>query len=488
MSFSHSQLASSSAHNQGQTQAVALHVHAPEFSGFTHTIKSRFTYFSADEGSMRNTFGMPTSEFALLMNTFVKDFLASEVTIQTNNKSLPPFPDKLKRKLNACLDAVNDFDIKLKKKQIFQNSHEMAQALIETGHIPLMLTKAAAAKQYKRSTRSINASDLETYYKTYPLAQPQAVEYLVKQGMMQKVAELYRETSAFRNTIPAGNPDYIACTRLMTKLNKEIIEVNEATLPAEYVQFDLYNTFIEKLHDMICQINPKLVEEQVIDNLMRAINHVLPNQEITVTNQKNVSEQIYRILKSFFEQKGLGVNAEITIDKQLDAILQEVLPIAAYMNSQFNPFNQDSVFGALVVGEFHSKALAAYRLHESRHPVNEHEYQSYYPTVQRYPYKYTPTERSEEYDTDQMEKILFPEIAAPDQKATQSTAGGFLASLRKAWLRSTDGSQVQTVATSESRKRRLQLALPAAPVQLLIMPPGTEDSKEEKKSGPGYRI
>jgi hypothetical protein len=470
MSSSHSNLAYSN--DQNQSQAVVRRTHAPEYSGFTHTIETRFTYFAGSEGSTRTSFGMPANDLAKLMTKFSKDFYASEAAILAKNRISPPVPETLKLKLNTCVGEINDFADKLKRKTIYKDLSVMIVALSKTGHIPLILTKATSAAQYERSTRSLGANDLEQYYKLYPGAQAQAIEYLVKQGMMQKVAELYRDISALRNTLPEGKPDYIACTRLMTKLNKEVIEVNEATLPSEYVQFDLYYPFIEKLRVMICQINLGLVEKNVIDSLINAIN-LVTHEATTVTNQKNVSEFLYRILKDFFEKKGFG-DDELTIDKELDAVIQEILPIAAYLNSQFNPFSQDGVFGTVVTGSFHQKALEAYRLHESKHLVRNP-----YSHNPAHEYKYTPITRTEEYNTDQMEQIVFGEIVAPDQIPKPSITQSLFSSMTSALLKITDGSEVKTVATSESRQRRQQAALPAPPVQLLL--------EEEKKSNTGLR-
>jgi hypothetical protein len=461
-------------------QALTVHVHAPEFSGFTHTIESRFTHFAGSEAGSRTTFGMSAKDLATLVTKFSDEYYENEAKILRANPRLPTAPNELKVKLDTFVTAIKGLAQQHKDNKIYQHNSTMVNALKTTGHIPLILSKACAAAQYGRSTRSLNSTDLEDYYGKYPFAQTQAVEYLVKQEMMQKVAELYREISAFRNTLPTGQPDYIACTRLMTAVNEKIIKINEATLPAEYVQFDLYHTFIQKLIELTCQINPQLIDQATIDSIMRMITFV-KSGESTVENQKAVSENLYKVLQHFFESKGVGIVEDLKITDALDAVLQEILPIAAYLNSQFNPFSQDSVFGTVVTSKFHDEALKAYRAHESKHTVSP--YPPEKDRDERYQYKYKPTVRTEEFSADQIEKILLGEIEAAPQ-AAPSTASSFLSSMSSFWQRVTDGNAVATVATSESRRRREQAALPAPAVQLLLMPSDSQ-APAQQQNRPG---
>ena len=455
--------------NQSQNQAVTVHTHAPEFNGFTHTIKNRFFYFLGSAQGNRDSFGMTAAKLAELVTKFQKTFNDSEVKISREKPNLPKFPADLTVKLDACVLEVIDIAKSHKAGTLYTDNSSMAAELHETGHIPVILSSITVSQQYERSTRSVSAVDLEVYFNINYSARHQAKEYLAKQRMMKKISQLYKETSEYRNNIPGG-PDYYACTRLMTALETDVIKKNEATMPHEYVQFDLYSEMVKKLLELTNRVNTLDGRDEHAATLVKGILNVINRVKDvgTVDAQKTISNTCYGLLEEFVMNKGIGQTEEFKITKALDQQLQEVLPIAAYLNSEFNPFARDGIAGEIIDSEFHKKALKAYQLHESKEKAyvyGAHEY------------KYDSTPRTERFDTDQIQQLIFGKEEIPAaQNASTNTGRSMLGSMHTTLLSITSGSTPATVESSQSGIRRQQLALVAPANQLLLMPPQDEEN------------
>ncbi len=448
-----------------KTTALTVHVHAPENLGFTHTIGSRFTYFEGSKSGTRETFGLSAHELNKIFQTFKMKFIADESKYKDTVSSIK----SLFEILHLSADEIKLIADKQKAKSLCNDPSEMVSVVIESGHIPLIMSKCTAAAQYNRATRNLGTEDLKKYFDFTLGAKTQAIEYVAKIKMMSIVAKLYTDVSCLRFKYNSGTLDFVACTRLLHGLHESVIKVNQASMPKEYVQFDLAKTFTDNIFKIICRMNPLLVGKTFIEDLMHAVSvpqRLCYNRERTIDTQAIVSKLLYQRLESFFEEHGLKKDA-IEIDDELDAILQEVLPLAAYLNSEFNPFARNGIFGKVSSSEFHKEALEAYRQHETACAGD-------YKIEDKYVYQYHETTRTEEYDGDQMDRII--NGANDEVKPTAIAARGLFARL-------TAGSAVSSETNSDSAARREQLALPAPAIytQLYLTHAKEEEEKDNLK-------
>jgi hypothetical protein len=453
-----------------QTTALTVHVHAPDNVGFTHTIGTRFTYFEGSKSGSSDTFGLSAKALNRIFQEFVKKFYVDEMFAQ-RNKELPALPPEIRTLLDICAKELELMANKLQAKQLYNTSSEMVKIVIESGHIPLIMSKCTAAAQYNIATRNLGAEHLERYFDLTLGAKPQAIEYVSKIKMMTLIAGLYSDinTLRFQKYNDRANHNFYACTRLLIGLNENVIKVNQKSMPQQYVQFDLAPAFTDNIFKLICRMNPKLAGETFIDQLMGTL-HLTGDK--TVDTQEAISKRLYVLLEDFLIKYGLN-DDEIEIDDELDAILQEVLPLAAYLNSEFNPFARNGIFGKVLTNKFHKEALDAYRQHElgcSGH------FRVYDPFV----YKYNETTRTEEFDGDQLDRLING-AEEPEVKPTGATARGLFARL-------TDTSSVSSAANSQSAARREQLALPTPAVYTqMYLTSGKEEEKKDNTKRPGNK-
>ena len=130
-----------------------------------------------------------SADFAELMSKFTNDFIKNNQDILTLEHRESGI-DSLKKKLQEADSAITDLAIKLKKKTIYTNTSNVANVVLDTGHIPIMLSNISPASAYGRAARSVSSYDVETYFDNSPGAEGQAREYCVKTDMMKTIATL----------------------------------------------------------------------------------------------------------------------------------------------------------------------------------------------------------------------------------------------------------------------------------------------------------
>jgi hypothetical protein len=460
------------AEHKDESTTVSVHVHAPENVGFTHTVKTRFTHFEGSNSGGRDTFGMPAKKLNEVMQDFIKKFYANEKQSQRQHGH-PDMPADVRASLDVCAAEISVLAESYRKGLVYNNPAAMVEVVLETGHIPLIMSACTAAAQYKMATRNLSSGHLETYFKVTPFSKKQAIEYVVKVQMMKKIAELYAFVNNLRLSKYADNskPDFYACTRFMIALNNDVIKVNQESMPKQYVQFDLASTFAENILKKICQMNPAIVGEKFINSIYNTLGTISGN---TVAAQDSISKYLYQQLNDFVDKCDFTPDADGDTPKETDDKLQEILPLAQYLNSEFNPFARNGIKGKLLTSTFHEAALQAYRNHESTC--------NYYNPREEYQYNETP--RTEEFNGDQMEVLIY----GAEEKKSASKASSASSRFFKAL---TEGNTVTDSSQSDAAKRRETLALPTPEIYTrLYITEGKEENKTQSNDAaprPGNR-
>jgi hypothetical protein len=440
--------------------ALILPIYAPETIKFTHTLPTRFTYFVGSDAGGRETFGLTVSNVVLLIEKFVLGFNRDHDTLVQKNQT-EPLSDDMKKKLDVLLAEATNLETEYKTGMIYNNLNvrEMAEALIATGHLPLILTTIAPAAQYEIATRAVNSMDIDTYFTLHSAAKAEGAEYLVKQDIMRRVGEFYQTIRKHRLSTTKESHEFYTCNRLLERINKDIIEPNAVSMPSEYVEFDLLKAFTDQIFQLTCEMNPQVgLDRAFIDSIIEAINIF---EKDTVTTQKLISKKIYEIYATTLKGMGCDPKDVIELTEETENILQTILPLVAYLNSMYNPFARNGVFGKMVSNPFQTKAIDAYQKHESKQTERE---------SKPYEYKWVLKDvRATKFNDAQLEALMY---------GTKAKHSSMFATLSNTWLAMTSSNSVASASTSQSAERRAALTLPVPQLysQLLLITDGSPEN------------
>jgi hypothetical protein len=440
---------------------VVRRLHAPVKSGFQSLNPKQFTYFSGT-GS-RESFGMPCKDYAQLISEFCKKKQAGEY-----------------RSINDSLFTLHKTVIQLardlEENTIYTAIYSISEALVKkTGHIPIMLTQFMPAILFKRSARSIKPHEINLYFTDLPKARAQAMQYLVKHEMTEAVKFCLEQLYLLRYQTEMENgtsPLFYAYNRVIAELYSDVIEANQSTMPANYAQFDLFSTFCEKIHTLICQCDPIIIQKSYLDTALAILNDQRGVQ--TFLAQQNASMRLYALFQQILEEQLAisGDSQEINLTPAQDKILQAILPLLAYLNSEHNPFARAGIFGKELRNAFIEEALQQYSAHESQELWIEPPTYTYSHRAETYP---------REYDEEQIEHLLYG--PADDGPAPPKPIGMF-ASIGRALAGFLANSATSSSHTKESsrQQRNMLLALPM-PIRYLALeaPPATRAETDPKR-------
>lgn len=448
---------------------LSLYTYAPNNVGFTHTMPERFTYFSGSKAGARTTFGFSCEEISALINKEIEEFVKQYA--EARHPTIRQYLDSLGQlRLTVQQQATN-----LKNGRSYATDYDAAQAVVASGHIPIMLAAALPAVQYERSARSVSAYDVGFYFGQVPAAREQCREYLVKQDIMKAITA-FRENANSQRYTNAKDESLYFFNSLINMLDEKIIKPNQKSMPTDCEQFDLFDTFRQKIHKHLCEMPNK----PAYGEFFAAMAKVLKSCEgaTTYEAQQALSNNVYALCINFIKQH-TGIDPEqeskeLTVEQ--DDNLQAVLPLVAYLNSEQNPFARNGVFGKMVSSSFHTEALAAYKSHESRErPLTHH-----YMVADAFEYK-AQTRQHPSFDEDQMEKLLY---GAEDAVENKGVVGGFFAGLGQTMRGMlTDGSANASQNSDSSRRRRL-LALPTPQQYLMLEGPKGPSANEAPQKRP----
>jgi hypothetical protein len=440
---------------------VSTHVHAPSDVGFIHTEQGQFTYFSGSAGGAKTTFGMSAVDLAKVISATSDKILHAELGNSATER-------EVLNKLVAMREFCEHRAAALGKNEIYQNAAEMTDSLLGSGHIPLILSGIAPASQYEIAVRSVSSYDLHVYFDLFPAAAVQAKEYLVKQDLMKSVADFRQMVVRMRYTQQSESPGFYFCNRILAVIDDSIIKANQKTMPKECAQMDLCHTLQATVAKLINEIDESIVGEELILNLTLCLSNV--ERQNTVEYQKKISDALYDVLGKFADKLGFSGEGDIEVTDEQDKILQDILPLIAYLNSTRNPFARDGLYGKLETNAFHEAALVEYKKHESKELSR--------PFVFNYAHEKA---KKEEYNGDQIEKLLYG--SANEQVKEASAVSGFFSSMSNALKSITsDSSASSSSIQSQSEQRRQRLALPV-PKQYLLLEAPKDAVKEFNRPG-----
>jgi hypothetical protein len=446
-------------------QPLSTYVYAPTNVAFMHTSSNQFTHFSESKSGNRTTFGLSCEQLLALANPAVEKFsqphrkLADKVIIEYVNElsilsnTLARMVEDFKRGSSLGERAKSLFGRQEGPPPSYSTDHEAAKAVVDSGHIPIMLSAILSAADYGRAARSVSADDVEFYFGKMLGARNQCREYLVKQDMMKAIAAFRTKVNFHRCSLPAGEV-LSFCNNLVTMLDEEIINPNRKSLPENCETFDLYDTFISKLYDLWCQMPNRpeysLSFDRLNPNSFKFFNslkealHSMPNSGYSTYHyQQSVSNAVY-----------VGLNedsAGVELKAEQDNHLRAVLPMIEYMNSEFNPFARDGLFGEVVTNDFHNISLRAYAEHESKMKPKSNQSYEYVSKASSHP----------KFTNDQLAKLLFgsDEAAEEDEIDTKKKGASAVGFFGRLMLEGSTSQQ--KISDSENRSQMLALPMPA---------------------------
>lgn len=468
---------SSSAFDQKNTTVVKQD-YAPEDAGFIHTLNTQFTHFLGSGAGARTTFGMSCESFANLVNSFNIKMHETEA----NAKGMTQY---LLQDLSQLSERISTLAEDLTKGRNYQSEKTMATTLLSTGHIPLIVSGAAAAAQYERAVRSVHAFDLEIYFSKVSSAREQCREYLVKHDMMVQIAKFRKKIIDARYKLSDTDPSFFFCNRLLNKLDQEVIKLNRDSLPKDCEQFDLAHEFAKKIRGFICQLDLNLVGKDLVNKLAEQFK----NKEVKdpVTMQKELSAGIYKILKVYLATVGISEEGDLHLGLKEDAILQNLGPLIEYLGSRFNPFAQDGFFGPIATNPFRARAIEAYMAHESKMFGDLGGFIYFFVAAESanpiyrelYFYVYQPVPGNVKYTGEQLEKLLF---GSDNEEAEEKADEGFFSRFSSTLLSIiSEGSVDSSASNSESSALADRLALPMPQQFLMLEAPKEETDENEEK-------
>jgi hypothetical protein len=406
------------------SSAISTHVFAPDNSGFICTKKEQFTHFKGT-GS-RDKFGLLFEEVEKKLTSFITKY------------NQPGCSERLSNILSTLKKDVSDV-----KRGPTPSPAQLANFVINTGHIPILLSKISNAAAYSIAARSIAPAEVSSFFGQLPGALEQAVAYMAKQRLMQLIATFRESLCAERRQQEKINKNaLLILNRMIIELDEQVICENQKSLP-EYEQFDLSETFYDKIASLACALDSK--HETLITKIFNSLNEIPTKHSNTVAAQRELSKEIYLCLKTYIENHiGLPLgdvdNDEDSqeMSEEQDAQLTEILPLLVYLNASTNPFACNGLVGKIASDAFYREALGAYIEHERRETFPDQK-------IGCYQYRYQPSSIRYTYTEEQIDSLLFG-INAPRENGIGIFAG--------------------LLASEPSRHGQLQL--PTAPQHLAI--------------------
>lgn len=408
--------------NNTSSTAVSTHIFAPDNSGFTCTKKDQFTYFKGT-GS-RERFGLTFADVEEKTRLFITSYKQTGC------------PERI-----IDLLAKLEHDMMLVKSTPILSNNDIANFVINTGHIPIVLSHISAARDYSKAARSIHSQEVSNFFGHVPEAAAQALIYTAKQRLMQLIkdfrADLCTERTRIENT---EQQTLLLLNRMIIDLDRQVIFENQRSLP-NYEQFDLSQTFFDKIGALVCKLDAK--HQAFINDVFKSLNEIPGQFQKTVEAQRELSKAVYSRLKDHIEHTiglPLGENnddeSQQEMTEEQDSMLLDVMPILVYLNAPTNPFARNGLVGRIATDAVYEEALNAYVDHESRER---------FPSM-AYVYRYDPSSNIHyTYTDEQIDALLF------GVEATCRNGTGFFAGL-----------------LSSQPRRHGQLEIPAAPQHLAI--------------------
>ncbi len=407
--------------------------------GFIHPTKDRFTYFHT--AGTRDTFGLSCRELAKEFGKFANNFI----------KDNPALEKELVSKLNSTNQSIQSMN---KDTSLYKFNEEIADLVLATGHIPIMLSAISSAQYHHRAARSIGSSDVTTFFKQAPGAKSQGKEYCLKQAMMMQIGELRQTFIKRRYDQPNLSQEFILSNKFIIKLDRDIIKANQESLPP-HQQFDLASTFHRKLFNLTCELD-MAINSDLITKMITTLKKN-KNEFNTVEFQQNLSDEIYEILIDHVKN-----DLQINLDDEDFAFsadvmnkLQDMLPILVYLNSPTNPFARNGLFGKIIKNDFYETALRMYKEHEAKQQCLFLTRDSL-KLLTYSPHSKTPFE----FNDEQILQLL--DGVKPKKPVSQSAS--FLDTFQHLAM----GSSSSDVARQEASERNQQLSLPQPPQYLAI--------------------
>lgn len=473
------------------SQPTSTVLYAPEDTVFTHTSVEQFTYFSGSQSASRETFGMPVAVIARLITDFAEKFMQE-------NKSTNPAIEEVYKKLTLWVDVLKATPKDLLGKKLYPTATEIAEGIKGYGHIPVILSKANAAQQYGHAGRNVENDQVQYYLELFSGSEEQAREFLVKQDIMKKLAGFRHELFQARYKISGQNEAFFIFNKLIKGID-EIIQRNRESMPKDCEQFDLHETFGLKIISLASAFDPTITAQRLKYEISGAIMLTQVQHEgdgSVYPAQKYLSDRLYEILIKYVTNViGIKVDSEENClrDDQA-AMLQDILPLVAYLNSSKNPFARLGLFGKEVTdNDFHNRALVAYKLHESKVSQLSFVQKSKDPlkaldalestnekpsNAERKDGDPTANKKKVVYTAEQIEQLLYG--PSEEQQKEMGVSNGFLGRLsntvRGLLTESSAGAQA-----SSSRSRQLdQLRALTTPEQYRLEAPKPEPDQTRK--------
>lgn len=286
-----------------------------------------------------------------------------------------------------------------------------------------------------------------------PGAAAQAREFLVKQAMMQRLVAFRSMLQDLRYKAEPGTEFFLACNTLIKEVEDRIFKVNAKAMPKDCEEFDLFEEFITQVFALVHQLNDKNVrlKNDILDRLRSITGFEKRGDYAPFIAQQEISKFLYTLLEDYVGRE-LFIHRDtkaMELTDEQDEMLEDLLPLLAYLNSEHNPFGRNGLFGKLIDNPFHNEALEAYKSHERKA-----ECKLDFVTSLKMP---APRPQGVEYSGAQMSALLFGSKPTGKKATTSGFIGFFVGLLTEASAGSRDTVQ------SDSEQRRELLALPMPP-------------------------
>lgn len=361
-----------------KTKQLSTVVYAPENTAFMHTHKDQFTYFKGSKSGSYSTFGLSTAELNTLFQKFV---------LQVKGEYENSTSQQIKEQIFNLENLAKEFEvvIAVRKNDLkgggdYKTANKITGAVHRYGHIPLILSAYRAPIVRTRSAQTVSVSDVQEYCFASLGAYTQAIEFVHKQSMMEKIASLRNSLVQLRYTVSRSDSLFYFCNAVIVKLDNDIIEKNQKSLP-DLEKFDRPVPFLKNVAKAVFSI-PKGED----GNQLKGVLEKYAENANTTAGQKQLSEKLYGAVKNivislgFDDNDDSGSGEEVVVTKAAYTRLKYLLPLINYLNSPTNPWAQNGVHGKVFTSPLHNQALNEYAEHES-HSFDSYSYNHSYGQV-----------------------------------------------------------------------------------------------------------
>lgn len=425
----------------GATSAV-FHAKKPFYTApdcrFVYSSADRFIYFSNSQYSSEHTFGL-SSDRCVELIAALKDATFAELD-----------KDEVQELETAVLkEAVTR--LVLKAYEIKRASHSTSDIQREGhsfGHIPIMMLGVGEYAPAKYSFRDISANDVSQLFHDAPRSEQPVREYVKKQMIMRAVSDYRQYLVQLRNQHGEYRDAMVLLNRLIHHVD-ELVNANLASMP-KHEEFYYCHAFAKELSDAINVIPQKYDTQR--RQLISAFTHAAQGHYKNGDVVQAMSNSLYDILGQIFSEMGFSPASE---EKGLTKIqclkLQCFMPLLICLNSAYNPYARNGLFGKPLDSHLHAQALKTYNDHESeaRTDIQEQIRILSNKAPQRFESDFV-------YSDAQVAKSLF---GFSQQPAQQASFIGFVSSAM---------SYLTNSVESPSQNRVLAQALPAPETHLML--------------------